>query len=139
MLYHKFLTATAVALLSTGQLKADGIDLSAHTYEWTATDGTVMTSTLEETATELPQMKALVIKVYSDRSIPGIKTVKGLEFDMKTPEDHTLDYKDVNNLNRLNRFYGLDETVDYKPFEHGITALLVEYKDDYREIGRAHV
>lgn len=132
MLYHKFLTATAVALLSTGQLKADGIDLSAHTYEWTATDGTVMTSTLEETATELPQMKALVIKVYSDRSIPGIKTVKGLEFDMKTPEDHTLDYKDVNNLNRLNRFYGLDETVDYKPFEHGITALLVEYKDDYR-------
>lgn len=132
------LTATLWALLNisaptTSYAQAETSDL---TYIWTDSSGAEHTSGIYEKATDTEQMKWLVITVFTNKEIPGTKQVIRNE----QQELFTLSYN-INTSTKDNTTgltiaqaygaYGL-ASGSYIPNEDGLTALLVEFKDDYQ-------
>lgn len=129
-------------------------DYSSYTYTWTDAQGVQHTSNLAEVATSIPQMKAMIYKVYSDKTIPGLKEVRYKRTTTSSGgynyPTHAVEYTPGQGKTMLDEQFGVNYNVTglgwedygfgytssytpvtYTPNKNGYTALLVQLKDDY--------
>jgi len=132
------------------------------TYNWTDSLGVKHTGNLNEIATDPDQMIAMLKEVYTNKAIPGnfkrgySATGGSEDYDdvnysgvgrvNGTMSNNTMSYSYINNLgwnipgklltgSYSNAYYAYMDPTQYKPYNEGVTLLLVEVRDDFNETG----
>ncbi len=112
--------------------KVTHFNYSTYTYTYIGANGVEQTANLIDEATTPNQIKALLKKVYTDPTIPGIHYA----YDYKDNEGNPIQYKKLNY--DVNASFGTpwdksnnDGTIA-NPNDDGMTMFLVQVKDSYK-------
>ena len=112
--------------------KVTHFNYSTYTYTYIDANGVEQTANLIDEATTPNQIKALLKKVYTDPTIPGIHYA----YDYKDNEGNPIQYKKLNY--DVNASFGTpwdksnnDGTIA-NPNDDGMTMFLVQVKDSYK-------
>lgn len=112
--------------------KVTHFNYSTYTYTYINANGVEQTANLIDEATTPNQIKALLKKVYTDPTIPGIHYA----YDYKDNEGNPIQYKKLNY--DVNASFGTpwdksnnDGTIA-NPNDDGMTMFLVQVKDSYK-------
>lgn len=116
----------------TAGTKVTHFDYSTYTYTYTDANGVEQTASLIDEATNTDQIIALLKKVYTDPTIPGIRYA----YDYKDDEGQPYQRKHLNY--NVNASHGTPWTrtngeVVANPNDDGMTMLVVQVKDSYKK------
>ena len=116
----------------TAGTKVTHFDYSTYTYTYTDANGVELTASLIDEATNTDQIIALLKKVYTDPTIPGIRYA----YDYKDDEGQPYQRKHLNY--NVNASHGTPWTrtngeVVANPNDDGMTMLVVQVKDSYKK------
>ena len=109
--------------------KVTYFDYSPYTYTYLDANGVEQTASITDEATSAKQIIALLEKVYSDKTIPGIRYA----YAFKDADGKPYQRKKLNYEFNANRGTPWTKTgfID-NPDEDGMTMLLVQVKDDFK-------
>lgn len=135
------------------------------TYNWTDSLGTKHSSNLNEIATDPDQMIAMLKEIYTNKAIPGnfkrgySATGGSEDYDdvsyagvgrvNGTVSNNSISYSYINDsgwnipgsiiddsfYSSGYRYYAYMDPTQYKPYNEGLTLLLVEVRDDFEKTG----
>ena len=109
--------------------KVTYFDYSPYTYTYLDDNGVEQTASITDEATSAKQIIALLEKVYTDKTIPGIRYA----YAFKDADGNPYQRKKLNYEFNANRGTPWTKTgVIDNPDEDGMTMLLVQVKDDFR-------
>ena len=131
-------------------------------YNWTDSLGVIHTSNLNEIATDPDQMIAMLRQVYTNKTIPG-NFKRGYSATGGSEDYDDVNYSGVGTVwgsvsnntisysyyddhgwsipgklltgSYSNAYYAYMDPTQYKPYNEGVTLLLVEVRDDFNETG----
>ncbi|MBR5638944.1 MAG: hypothetical protein IKW83_04185 [Muribaculaceae bacterium] len=110
--------------------KVTHFDYSGYTYTYVDENGVEQTVSLTDEATSTDQIIALLKKVYTDPSIPGIRYA----YDYKDAEGQPYQRKKLNYNANASHGTPWGKTNDIvNPYDDGMTMLVVQVKDNYKK------